>query len=135
MKNDSQIIERMTGLLYPFILLLGFYIILNGHTSPGGGFQGGAVLASVFIGRFLVCPREDFRIQSLQLLEKVFFICILLVPTLFLFVKGSGSPSPLNLAYLMAMNILIGLKVCSGLTVIFFRFVFYEGAGYEVYKW
>lgn len=44
MTDHSEIITRMTGLLYPFILLFGFYIILNGHASPGGGFQGGAVL-------------------------------------------------------------------------------------------
>lgn len=127
MKNDSQIIERMTGLLYPFIILFGFYIILNGHVSPGGGFQGGAVLASVFISRFLVYPHEDFRIESLQLLEKVFFICIILVPALFLFSQNGGKASSLGIYYLITMNVLIGLKVCSGLTVIFFRFVFYEG--------
>jgi len=40
MTDHSEIISRMTGLLYPFILLFGFYIILNGHASPGGGFQG-----------------------------------------------------------------------------------------------
>jgi multicomponent Na+:H+ antiporter subunit B len=127
MKSNSEIIARVTGLLYPFIILIGFYIIWNGHKSPGGGFQGGAVLASVFISRYLVIPQESIRINIMQTLEKVLFFCILMVPTLFLFsFKGSGSALA-NTTYLMLMNMLIGLKVTSGLTIIFYRFVFYEG--------
>lgn len=125
--NNSQIIERMTGLIYPFIIMFGFYIILNGHISPGGGFQGGAVLASVFISRYLVHPIEDFKIRVMQVLEKVLFICIALLPALLLFASNGKGNEHLNTAYLVVMNLLIGLKVCSGLTVIFFRFVFYEG--------
>ncbi len=124
--SNSQIIARMTGLLYPFIILLGFYIILNGHITPGGGFQGGAILASVFISRYLVHPFEDFRIRSLQILEKALFLCIILLPALSLFsFKCTGEH--FHTFYLILMNLLIGIKVCSGLTVIFFRFVFYEG--------
>ena len=31
------------------ILLFGFYIVLNGHLSPGGGFSGGAIMGAGFI--------------------------------------------------------------------------------------
>lgn len=127
MKDNSQIIARVTGLLYPFIILIGFYIIVNGHASPGGGFQGGAVLASVFISRYLVTPEEGVRIQYLQTLEKVLFFCIVLFPALFLFSYGRNSGELENALYLVLMNVLIGLKVASGLSIIFYRFVFYEG--------
>jgi multicomponent Na+:H+ antiporter subunit B len=33
-------------LIFPFALLLGAYIVLHGHLTPGGGFQGGVLLAS-----------------------------------------------------------------------------------------
>lgn len=33
----------------PIAQLFGFYIIAHGHPSPGGGFQGGVVLATSFI--------------------------------------------------------------------------------------
>ncbi len=125
--SNSQIIARMTGLLYPFIILFGFYIILNGHVTPGGGFQGGAVLASVFISRYLVYPYQDFKIHSLQIFEKIFFICIILMPVLLLFSLNGRYTEHLNTYYLILMNLVIGLKVCSGLTIIFFRFVFHEG--------
>jgi len=36
--------------LLPFIILVGMYIILHGHLSPGGGFPGGVIIASaVFV--------------------------------------------------------------------------------------
>ncbi|QSX08995.1 sodium:proton antiporter [Alkalibacter rhizosphaerae] len=127
MKSNSQIIARVTGLLYPFIILIGFYIIINGHVSPGGGFQGGAVLASAFISRYLVIPEESIRIKYMQTLEKVLFFCIILIPTLFLFSSTGNDSAMANTIYLVVMNLLIGLKVSSGLTIIFYRFVFYEG--------
>ena len=30
----------------PFIFLFGIYVIMFGHYSPGGGFQGGTILAA-----------------------------------------------------------------------------------------
>ena len=36
-------------MLAPFIQLFGLYVIVHGHTSPGGGFQGGVILGSSFI--------------------------------------------------------------------------------------
>lgn len=127
MKNDSEIIACIMGLIYPIIIVLGFYIIINGHDSPGGGFQGGAVLATVFITRYLVSPISDFRLKSLQLLEKILFICIVIVPVLYLFINTNPMPESFNIIYMITINFLIGVKVCCGLTVIFFRFVFYEG--------
>lgn len=48
MKNqmDSPIILLGARLLSPYIMLFGLYVIFHGHYSPGGGFQGGALLAS-----------------------------------------------------------------------------------------
>jgi multicomponent Na+:H+ antiporter subunit B len=33
----------------PFIQLFGLYVIVHGHYSPGGGFQGGVLLGASFI--------------------------------------------------------------------------------------
>jgi multicomponent Na+:H+ antiporter subunit B len=41
--------------LFPLILFLGAYIIVHGHLTPGGGFQGGAVVASAFLLIYLGC--------------------------------------------------------------------------------
>ena len=69
--ENSQIINKIIGLLYPFILLFGFYIILNGHKTPGGGFQGGAVLSAVFIAHYMVESFSDFQVKILQRTEKL----------------------------------------------------------------
>ncbi|NSW89207.1 MAG: MnhB domain-containing protein [Firmicutes bacterium] len=125
--NNSEVVSKITGSLYPFIIMYGFYIIINGHITPGGGFQGGTVLAAVFISRYLAFPVFDIRISTLQTLEKIFFICILSIPVLFIFHEWSFKNDLFNSIYLVLMNTLIGFKVCCGISIIFFRFMFYEG--------
>jgi len=50
---------RLVGaLLLPAALLVGGYVVLHGHLSPGGGFQGGTVLAS---GLYLAYLAADYR--------------------------------------------------------------------------
>jgi multicomponent Na+:H+ antiporter subunit B len=41
--------------LFPLILLFGAYIFIHGHLTPGGGFQGGAIVASAFVLVYLGC--------------------------------------------------------------------------------
>jgi multicomponent Na+:H+ antiporter subunit B len=41
--------------LFPLILLFGGYIFIHGHLTPGGGFQGGAIVASAFVLIYLGC--------------------------------------------------------------------------------
>ena len=48
-EQQSIIVKTLCRLLVPFIQVFGLYIIMHGHSSPGGGFQGGVVLASSFI--------------------------------------------------------------------------------------
>ncbi len=43
------IIKTVCRGFVPFIQLFGLYVIMHGHSSPGGGFQGGVILASSFI--------------------------------------------------------------------------------------
>ena len=122
MSHDRSLFGRLIGLLYSFMLLLSFYIILNGHASPGGGFQGGAVLATVLISRYLTYPVADFRRKHLQMAEKILFGAILLLPILLLFSRPGWLIAPYDRWYLVAMNVLIGLKVGTGLSIIFYRF-------------
>ena len=48
-EGDNLIIRTAVRLLVPFIQLYGLYVIVHGHYSPGGGFQGGVVLGASFI--------------------------------------------------------------------------------------
>ncbi len=48
-RKASEILEAGAGFLFPVILLLGAYIFIHGHLTPGGGFQGGVVIATAFL--------------------------------------------------------------------------------------
>ncbi len=60
-RQASEILTTGTDFLVPVIVFFGVYIFLNGHLSPGGGFQGGAVVASAVLLLFLAYP--DFRLR------------------------------------------------------------------------
>lgn len=45
----SPVLEPAARLLTPFILTFAAYVVAHGHSSPGGGFQGGVLLAAAVI--------------------------------------------------------------------------------------
>ncbi len=47
-RNDV-ILQTVTKMLFPMIVLFGIYVILNGHLSAGGGFSGGAIIGAALI--------------------------------------------------------------------------------------
>jgi multicomponent Na+:H+ antiporter subunit B len=49
MKNRSLIVETVARWVAPFIFLYGLYVMVYGHLSPGGGFQGGVILSCAFV--------------------------------------------------------------------------------------
>lgn len=126
MNKHSELLSDSLGIFYPWILLLGFYITINGHQSPGGGFQGGAILSAVFIGKYLILPIQEMEVERIQRIEKLTLLLILLIPITFLFMGLNTRFEVLNPYYIMVLNSLIGLKVTCGFSLIFFRFVFYE---------
>jgi multicomponent Na+:H+ antiporter subunit B len=58
----SKIVRTSANLLYPFILIFGFYVIAHGHLTPGGGFQGGAVMATGLA--MIIAAHSSERIQG-----------------------------------------------------------------------
>ncbi len=124
---SEELIGIMTGLMYPFITLFGVYVIANGHNTPGGGFQGGAIMAALFLARFIVAHVDDLNMHLVHLFEKLLFTILILVPCAFVFAGMQARFPVLQVPYLVFMNGLIGLKVAFGLTIVVYRFGFYEG--------
>lgn len=53
-KYDPSIIMSVgTRISFAVIFLFGIYIFVHGHLTPGGGFPGGAVIASGILGLFI----------------------------------------------------------------------------------
>jgi len=46
MMGMSKIVKTISSIAFPLSLIYGLYIIAHGHLTPGGGFQGGAIVAS-----------------------------------------------------------------------------------------
>lgn len=46
---DQAVLRVVSKMSIPFILLFGLYVITHGELGPGGGFQGGVVVACAFI--------------------------------------------------------------------------------------
>lgn len=53
-KFGSPLLDTAVQLMVPFIVLFALYVVFHGHYSPGGGFQGGAMLAAALIALRLV---------------------------------------------------------------------------------
>ena len=60
-KRASLILRTGSRLLFPLIFLLGAYVFVHGHLTPGGGFQGGAVIASGFLLMYLAFPKQSIN--------------------------------------------------------------------------
>lgn len=58
-RSVSIIILVASRALARVIQLFGIYVIIHGHYSPGGGFQGGALLASGVILMRMAYGREE----------------------------------------------------------------------------
>ncbi len=56
----GELLEVGTKLLVPLILLFGGYVFIHGHLTPGGGFQGGAIIASALLLMLLTNPLRRF---------------------------------------------------------------------------
>jgi multicomponent Na+:H+ antiporter subunit B len=128
----SEIVETAVQYLFPIVLLVGVYIFLNGHLTPGGGFQGGAVIASASLLLFLALPRSRLRHALLTLTESLSGFGYVVVGVLGLVLAGGfldNRSLPLgeygrlfSAGAIPVIYIFIGLKVGTELSAVLERF-------------
>ncbi|HNS83312.1 MAG TPA: MnhB domain-containing protein [Methanolinea sp.] len=139
----SKIVRTGANLLYPFILIFGLYVIMHGHLTPGGGFQGGAVVATAAALVIVAYSYEEVTgmlkktaMKARESIGLLLFIgagiAALAVgaPFFYNFLANSGllfgmpvpagpNPGDLNTAGVIPiMNIAVGIEVWGGLAVI-----------------
>jgi energy-converting hydrogenase B subunit I len=49
MRGMSKIVRTIACILAVPGIMFGLYTIMHGHLTPGGGFQGGAIISTIFI--------------------------------------------------------------------------------------
>lgn len=87
-REASIMVRTSVPVIMLFSVVVGLYIILHGHLTPGGGFPGGAVLASAFILQFLAF-RKTPNLSAFKAAESLAGLSLLAVGILGLFIEGS----------------------------------------------
>jgi multicomponent Na+:H+ antiporter subunit B len=57
----SKIVRTVANQLILFIFIFGLYIIAHGHLTPGGGFQGGAVIVSGMVMLLVAFNHQEVK--------------------------------------------------------------------------
>lgn len=69
--EPNFIVKVGSIVVLPFIVVVGTYIFIHGHLTPGGGFPGGAVIASGFLLLLLVHTNRGLPERKLSVTESI----------------------------------------------------------------
>jgi len=128
LRPSSEVLQTATRILVPIIFMFGAYVFINGHLTPGGGFQGGAIIASGFVLLLLAKPEMKINHQLINIIESISGISFVLVGILGILLAdgfldnnlfGLGTFGTLiSAGAIPIIYIFIGLKVGSELSSI-----------------
>jgi multicomponent Na+:H+ antiporter subunit B len=131
-QQASEIVRTGAQVLVPLIAIFSAYIIMHGHLSAGGGFQGGAVIASSVILILFAEPQQRLDQQFLSRTESVAGVLFVLVGVAGLILAGGFLDNrvlPLgqfgaffSAGAIPVLSVLLGIKVGCELSVIIDRF-------------
>ena len=136
----SKIVRTVANQLILFILIFGLYVIVHGHITPGGGFQGGAVIVSGVVMLLVAFSSKElkkslservlsimestgaliFSILAFAGIGTVFFYNFLVGTPIFGRIPATG-PGPGDIwtgGVIPLMNLAVGLKVIAGLSAV-----------------
>jgi multicomponent Na+:H+ antiporter subunit B len=131
-REPSELVRNGAEVVLPLIFLFGAYVIMNGHLSAGGGFQGGAVVASGVMLLMLAYPDGPMHHGFLSITESlagVLYVCLGILGML----AGSGFLDShilprgdfgtlLSAGGIPLISALLGIKVGAELSVVIDRF-------------
>ncbi|KUO40997.1 MAG: hypothetical protein AVW06_04790 [Hadesarchaea archaeon DG-33-1] len=140
MAGMTVIVRTISRLLFPFIFLFGIYIIVHGHLTPGGGFQGGVILAASVIMLLLAygIERAQAKVNVLQaelseslgglILVGLGLLGIVLGITFLKNVLPLGELGHIfSAGNLPVLNIGVSIKVAAGFLTIFYAMLRLQG--------
>lgn len=71
-KYHSVVVTTVCRILTPFLQLYALCVIMHGHSSPGGGFQGGVILGASFILLIISLGIEEARRRMSRIANDIF---------------------------------------------------------------
>lgn len=135
-RQQSLIVKTVCRRLIPFIQLFGLYVVIHGHTSPGGGFQGGVILGASFIllaiaygieemrRRFSLTALTVFTSTGVFLFAGIGVLCVLLGGN-FLDYSTLPGAEPRSLG-MLGIEIGVGITVMAAMVSIFYELITFE---------
>lgn len=130
-RDASVVVRTVVPIVNMLVFITGAVIVLRGHLSPGGGFAGGAVIASGFILLSLAF-RETGKGKLFLVLESIMGLGILAVGLLGIYYDGSFLANFLPTGQIgiffssgtvLILYLLIGVKVLSEIVGISLSFL------------
>jgi multicomponent Na+:H+ antiporter subunit B len=126
-----ELFVSFARVIYPVVLLFGIYVIFNGHLAPGGGFQGGAILATALLILYYIDLKKKTNLEAIFTIEKFLYLSLLIIASFSYFTRGVWFTNVMPLEsgidvkaiFLITLNLIIGAKVALGLTAIFIAFL------------
>ena len=133
MNNQGMtlIVKTVTRITVWMILLYGFYIILHGHLTPGGGFAGGVIIALALLNVLLAYGRKFTQdwlnlkaVENIESLSALLFVIMGLIGVLFggsflaNFISRGELFRLLSAGTIPLLNIIIGFKVAMSLFLV-----------------
>jgi multicomponent Na+:H+ antiporter subunit B len=129
---STELVRNGAAVLFPLISIFAAYIIMNGHLSAGGGFQGGAIIASGVMLLLLANPEYVVDHDFLGITESLAGVLYVLAGIAGLMFAGGFLDSrmlPLgqfgaffSAGAIPVISVLLGVKVGCELSVIIDRF-------------
>jgi multicomponent Na+:H+ antiporter subunit B len=134
---ETSVVVRVAGLgLVGPTVLLGLYVVAHGHQTPGGGFQGGVILATALLLTYLAGDYATMRrvgpIELIELAEGLGAAGFALVGlsglvfggAFFENVLGKGTPGQLlSAGEIPLSNAAVGLAVTGGFAFMLSEFL------------
>lgn len=87
-RETSELLTSASQVIVPVIFLVGVYIFINGHLTPGGGFQGGAVIASGVLLMLLANPTMHISHNIVATIESISGIAFVAIGILGIVLAG-----------------------------------------------
>lgn len=130
--EDDGILRCAAVLLVPAGILLGIYVILNGHLSAGGGFSGGAIIGGALIlyaNAFNPIKLEKvFTFRTYKRITFAALISYVLLKSYSFYTGANGLESGIPLGRpgaILSSGLILPLNICVGLVVACTMYAFY----------
>lgn len=128
-KRKDSILTTCADLVLPIMITLGLYVIIHGHLSPGGGFQGGVLIAGalaiLYVAYGSKALNKRINLNRLKFFENIgalgfillAFMGLILGGTFFKNVISHGTVGELfSSGTIFLMNFSVGFKVFAGVS-------------------